>query len=122
MLEGDCMTYYKKDGYYYELNDGIVPVWKGNEASNSEKFAEVEAYLAEHPEALIDEPKPPEPTAEQIAQRERTRITAALDAIDRKAIRPLRAIAAGSTSALDAELIGQLDAEAKALRTELAAL
>jgi hypothetical protein len=30
----------------------------------------VESYLAEHPEALIDEPNPPEPTPEEIAARE----------------------------------------------------
>jgi hypothetical protein len=112
---------YKRADGTYEV-DGYHVCPKSIDPHGKYDIAEIEAYLAEHPEALIDEPKPPKPTAEQIAQRERARITAALDAIDRKAIRPLRAIAAGSTSAPDAELVGQLDAEAKALRTELAAL
>jgi hypothetical protein len=113
-------AYKRKDGTYVVDDYHVCP--KSVDPYGKYDIAEVEAYLAEHPEALIDEPKPPKPTAEQIAQRERARIMAALDAIDRKAIRPLRAITAGSTSALDVELIGQLDAEAGVLRTELAAL
>jgi hypothetical protein len=36
-------------------------------ARDSNEGVEILAYLAKHPEALIDEPKPPEPTAEQKA-------------------------------------------------------
>jgi len=35
---------------------------------NSELHTEVEAYLKDHPEALVDEPKPPEPTEAELKQ------------------------------------------------------
>jgi hypothetical protein len=39
-------------------------------------YSEVEAYLIEHPEALIPESTPPEPTPEQVAAIEAQRIEA----------------------------------------------
>ena len=71
---------------------------------------------------VIDEPVPPPPSPEELVQRERSRIIAALEAIDRKAIRPLRAIAAGSTSEMDRALVEELETEAESLRAELAKL
>ena len=48
----------------------------------SEIKAEVESYLASHPEALVDEPAPPEPTAEQKAAAIRAQRNALLSACD----------------------------------------
>ena len=42
----------------------------------------VEAYLAEHPEALVDEPVPPEPTREQKAASVRSQRNALLAECD----------------------------------------
>lgn len=58
-----------------------------------------------------------EETAEQKRQKE---IISQLEIIDIKSIRPLRAIASGSASTEDVETFGNLDAQAKSLREELA--
>jgi len=52
--------------------------------------AEVQAYLAEHPEALVPEPVPPEPTAEELKAQRIAEIKAELAALDVKSIRPMR--------------------------------
>jgi len=39
------------------------------EADNPTEYAEVKAYLAAHPEALVPEPVPPPPTPEALAQQ-----------------------------------------------------
>ena len=49
--------HYNKDGIWY----AIVP------DTSDEIKNEVASYLAEHPEALVPEPEPPEPIAEQKA-------------------------------------------------------
>lgn len=61
----------------------------------------VEAYLVEHPEALVPEPAPPAPTPAELAAAERARALAALAALDARAIRPLRAIEAARKIASD---------------------
>jgi len=50
-------------------------------------FAEVEAYLLDHPEALIPEPVPPEPTQEELDAGEVQTLTAYLASTDWYAIR-----------------------------------
>jgi len=35
----------------------------------TEKYTEIEVYLLDHPEALVDEPKPADLTAEELKQR-----------------------------------------------------
>jgi hypothetical protein len=64
---------------------------------------------------------PPEPDPDPVEVR-RTEIISALNKIDRDAIRPLRAIAAGHGTDEDTEKLQQLDARAEELRAELAAL
>lgn len=44
----------------------------------------VETYLSKHPEALIDEPKPPEPSAEEKAARKVLDDEAKAAALDKK--------------------------------------
>ena len=64
------------------------------------------------------------PTPEEIAAREKEaekgRALAELSAIDAKAIRPLRAIAAGTAKKADTEALAALDARAVELRAALA--
>ena len=67
---------------------------------------------------------PPEPTAEEVRRAE---IEAELTAIDAASARPLRAILAATTSggtadATDVAKLATLEAQARALRTELASL
>jgi len=60
MIEGPIL--YRTDGsYVIQLN------WHPYQATKDycpDIFSEVEAYLVVHPEALIPEPLPPEPSAE----------------------------------------------------------
>ena len=76
--------------------------------------AEVEAYLAAHPEALVPEPVPPPPTPAQLAAQRRQAILAEIVALDAKTIRPLRAGELNRVAEIEAQVI--------ALRAELAAL
>lgn len=71
---------YDRGDYYC-----VFPLsWGGGSSvlKDSDEGIKVTAYLAEHPEALVDEPKPPEPTAEQKAQAIRSQRNALLAASD----------------------------------------
>ena len=46
------------------------------------RYAEVLAYLAEHPEALVPEPVPPPPTPEQLLSQEMQQLLAYLASTD----------------------------------------
>jgi hypothetical protein len=71
----------------YHINDYMV---RPNDSLGHYTISEVEAYLAEHPEALVPEPKPPEPTAEQKAARKAMDDEAKEKELDLKYIRELR--------------------------------
>lgn len=60
----------------------------------------------------------PEPTAEEKAEE----LKAQLDEIDRQAIRPLRAIAAGTDTEEDREMLAELERKAEAVRSQIAEL
>jgi hypothetical protein len=64
------------------------------------------------------------PTSEAAMQAERqsAAILSQLAAIDARSVRPLRAIARGEAVRVDTDKLAALDAEAAALRTELAGL
>ncbi len=79
----------------------------------------VEAYLAEHPEALVPEPVPPEPTAEEREAQRVAGIRSSLAELDAKAIRPLRAIMAKVGTIEDEEALTAIEAEAATLRESL---
>lgn len=53
-------------------------------------ISEVESYLTDHPDALIDEPKPPKPSAEEKAKRKAAEDEAKEAELDRKWIREQR--------------------------------
>jgi len=61
------------------------------DASGAFKKAEVESYLAAHPEALVPEPVPPPPTPEALASQARALRDARLVANDRQIIIASRA-------------------------------
>jgi hypothetical protein len=110
--------YRSNDGdYTIHVNGQTYGVCNNNPA---EKYTidMVEAYLAEHPEALVPEPVPEPPTPEELAARRRVEIMAELAAIDASAIRPMRAKLAGSATVADEEMIADLEAQAVALRGE----
>jgi hypothetical protein len=94
---------YVVDGYHVCKKD-IDPIGKYN-------IAEVSAYLIDHPEALIPEPVPPEPTEEELAARRVAEIIAELDRLDRASIRPIRAG--------EADRLTEIEAQVVALREEL---
>jgi hypothetical protein len=71
---------------------------------------ELDAYLAKHPEALIPEPQPPKPSAEELAAREAAQAQAEINELERKAIRPLLAIARGLGTKDDEARIAEIGA------------
>ena len=80
----------------------------------SEEGRVVEAYLAEHPEALVPEPVPPPPTIEQMKAQRIAEIKAQILALDAATIRPMRA---GETTRVE-----EIEAQVLAFRMELAEL
>ena len=64
----------------------------------------------------------PEPTPAEAAQARRQAILEELELLDRAAVRPLRAVAAGTATPEDTAMIAQIEANALALRDELAGL
>lgn len=83
------------------------------EADNPTEYAEVKAYLAAHPEALVPEPVPPPPTPEALASQARALRDARLVANDRQIIIASRAQRTGDTTAT--VRLAALDAYAVAL-------
>jgi hypothetical protein len=77
---------------HYRADGGIVCVWDGKpysvtEKSNPDNWQVIQAYLAAHPEALIPEPVPPEPTQEELDRREEQSLLAYLASTDWYAVR-----------------------------------
>jgi hypothetical protein len=64
--------------HVYERSDVFV-VFAGESTvglhyeKDSDEGKDIQAYLSEHPEALVDEPLPPRPTPEQVAAAEAAR-------------------------------------------------
>jgi hypothetical protein len=104
------MKYYKDTQnqiYAYE-SDGSQDAW-------------IKPGLTSITEAEADElRKPPPLTPEQLVEQHRAEIIARLAEIDIASIRPLRAIADGTATDFDREKLAALEAEAEALRGELA--
>ena len=84
------MKYYKKGDYIFELkDDATYPHYSVTLAANSDRYREIEAYLAKHPDALIPEPSPPKPTEAELAERARQATLARLAELDRLVPRAL---------------------------------
>jgi len=80
----------------------------------TERFTEIEVYLKDHPEALVDEPKPAEPTQEQKNAIRKQAILAEINALELKSLRPLREG--------DTERVKAIDNDIVSLREELKTL
>jgi hypothetical protein len=105
--------------YFYQRENSFVCVIAGIEIgiiikADDLEYAEIQAYLAEHPEALQDEPLPPPPSdAELEAQAEATR-QAFFAENDKKALQYQREVRLGVAGA--EEMLAAWDAYAEALR------
>ncbi len=111
---------------------GHIPVWNGKEWEQIEnhrgEFGYVDGKpvrileLGPLPDGWMTELPMPEPEPQDPADAKKSEIRAELDAIDREAIRPLRAIAAGNGTDDDTAKLQKLDTRAAELRAELATL
>lgn len=139
---------YDADGYFVGLDEdhgllpnnatyakpvereGHIPRWNGKawvqveDHKGKEGFVDGEPFTIKEygplPEDWAD--TPPEPTPGELAERRKAEIMARLAEIDTASVRPLRAIAQGEAMQEDSDKLAVLDAEAAALRLELAAL
>jgi len=118
MITSDNLPIIKRKDGSYQITMGNLPY--GVDVL-SDLHSEVEAYLLEHPESLIPEPLPPEPTQEEKDAMERRRIIGRLAEIDTLAARPMRAILSRTQTDADIEKLTALEAESKELRTQLLA-
>jgi len=112
-------AYKRADGTY--VVDGYHVCPKSIDPHGRYDIAEVEAYLAKHPEALIDEPRPPEPTTEEIKARRVAEINARIKELDAQSISHIRAFQIGKQTADDIAKLEKIDIESKALNAELKA-
>ena len=76
---------WKRNDGSYTINDGTYHATE--DYPQGIQPAEVEAYLAEHPEALVPEPVPPAPSAEELARQEEQTLLAYLASTDWYVIR-----------------------------------
>ena len=83
----------------YHINNYMVRPY---DTMGQYTIAEVEAYLAEHPEALVPEPVPPPPSAEELLAREEQGLLAYLASTDWYGIR-----FAETGVAIPADVVGQ---------------
>jgi hypothetical protein len=109
---------WKRANGSYVINDGTYGVGEDSAIS----ITMVEAYLAEHPEALIPEPLLPKPTQEEREAMERCHILVRLAEIDTLTIRPLRATLAGTQTKTDTAKLKELETESAGLRGKLKGL
>ena len=93
--------YYLSDGFEHELT-------------------EIEGQLPEG--ASLTKPEPPEPTEVELTEQRIAEIQQQLTANDLASVRPLRAKVAGTATEFDETRLVELEAQAQALRTELATL
>ncbi len=70
----------RSDGSYV-IDRGGMPYHVPNTEEFAAEFAAVSAYAAEHPEAVTDEPAPPEPTFEELRERKKGEIIAYYDRV-----------------------------------------
>ncbi len=111
-----------------EEKEGFISHWNGAAWEQVENHKDEQGYLDGQPYTIKEygpypvgwSATPPEPTEDEQLQQEVERIKARLREIDSESSRPLRAIAAGSATVEDTAKLAALDAEAVALRTELA--
>ena len=73
------MQVYKRDNCYivFGVTEIGVPCYK-----KDKMYEEIEAYLKDHPEALIPEPEPPKPTKEQLAEIDKQKALSYLQQTD----------------------------------------
>lgn len=113
-----------------EIVEGFIPRWNGSSWEQVETHKGKEGYLGGQPHTIKTygplpegwSDTPPEPTAEELAERRKAEIKARLVEIDAASVRPLRAIAQNEAVQDDLNKLTRLDDEAAALRSELAAL
>ena len=114
---------------------GYVPVWSGGAWEYVEDHRGKKGWVNRVPVEIKElGPLPagfttevPAPTPEELVERRRREILDGLDRVDRASSRPLRAIIAAQSAgrepdSADVERLARHEAEAKALRTELAGL
>jgi hypothetical protein len=85
---------------FYRADGGIVCSWDGKpysvtKESNPENWETITAYLAEHPEALVPEPQPPEPSVGELSKMKSVQDEAKELDLDMKWIREQRKKAKG---------------------------
>lgn len=119
-------AYIDRNGNIFILTDNShfhpTGAWYRVPADDSDLKSEVESYLAEHPEALVPEPVPPEPSAEELAARRIQELKSKLYDIDVKTARPARLVALGRATQEDLDKLNALEDEAEVLREELRGL
>lgn len=117
------------------MKEGCAPVWNGSTWEYIEDHRGEKGWVNRIPVEIRElGPLPdgftaeePEPTPEELAHQRRQEILAELDRIDRASSRSLRAIIAAQSAgqepdAADVKRLAEYEAEAKALRAELAGL
>ena len=117
------------------MKEGCAPVWNGSTWEYIEDHRGEKGWVNRIPVEIRElGPLPdgftaeePEPTPEELAQQRRQEILAELDRIDRASSRALRAIltaqlAGQEPDSADVSRLAGYEAEAKALRAELAEL
>jgi hypothetical protein len=118
-----------------DMRMGYVPIWNGIAWEYIENHRGEKGWVNRIPVEIRElGPLPdgftteePEPTPEELAQQRRQEILAELDRIDRASSRALRAVLAAQSAeqepdAADVARLAGYEAEAKALRAELAEL
>ncbi|WP_430735376.1 hypothetical protein [Halodesulfovibrio aestuarii] len=118
-----------------EQREGLHPKWNSNgwdyvqdmrgtiyymPDGSEHEITEIEGQLPEG--ASLTKPKPPEPTEQELTDQRIAEIQQQLTANHLASVRPLRAKVAGTATPEDEARLVELEAQAQALRTELATL
>ena len=115
-----------------EIVDGFIPRKLSGQAGweQVENHKGEEGYVNGEPFTIKDfgpypdgwSTEPPPPSQDELKAQRRAAILARLEELDAESVRPLRAIVRGEATKDDTDKLAALDAEAAALRLELAAL
>lgn len=111
--DSDFLAGIEEIGEYWVIPDNSELALKIREADRFEEIIDESGNLTD----IISIPSA---ASEQTAEERTEELKAQLDEIDRQAIRPLRAIAAGTAAEEDREILAELERQAEEIRKELA--
>ena len=104
----------------FVITKNAMPFHVPHEGEFAELWEQIQAFAEANPGSAVEESAPEPPTQEALAEQRVQAIHSTLDRLDRSSVRPMRAMLKGTHTEFDTEKLAEIEAQAEALRAELA--